>query len=93
MTTPFINDMFALVDQAFRNLYPGKAYKSQWVADLGNNDQGEELLGLTTFYDSGEIEVEISGKLTVVDAVEIFAHELDRHVPAPAIDGKECVKE
>lgn len=76
MTTPFINDMFALVFEAFSNLYPDKRCKCQWVSDLGKNDQGEELLGLTTFYDDGDIDVEISGKLTVVDAIEILAHEL-----------------
>ena len=31
METPFSNDMFAFVFQAFKNLYPDKKCECQWV--------------------------------------------------------------
>ena len=76
METPFINDMFALVWKAFKNLYPDKDCKCQWVPELEKSEDGAEVFGVTTFTDDGEVFVDIVASLSVADAVEVFAHEL-----------------
>ncbi len=79
--TPFVNDMFALVWMAFKNLYPEKECMCEWVPKLDKDEDGEQLLGVTTFCDDGDVFVEIAATITVADAVETFAHEL-AHVAA-----------
>lgn len=76
METPFINDMFSMVWRAFKNLYPDKECKCQWVPELEKSEDGEQPLGVTTFTDDGEVYVDIVATLAVTDAIEIFAHEL-----------------
>ena len=76
MESPFVNDMFSLVWIAFKNLYPDKDCKCQWVPELEKDDDGEQPIGVTTFADDGNIYVDIVATLPVADAVEIFAHEL-----------------
>ena len=71
MQTPFGNDMFSMVYQAFKNLYPDKDCECEWQADMG-----EGICGLTSFTEDGRVFVDISTRLTVLDAVEILAHEL-----------------
>ena len=75
MDSPFGNDMFTLVYRAFKNLYPDKECDCQWVPELEPAEDGCEILGLTTFSEDSAL-VEISAQLRIVDAVEIFAHEL-----------------
>lgn len=75
MKTPFINDMFSLVYTAFKNLYQDKECECQWVPELDPAEDGLEVFGLTTF-GKDSVYVEISAKLSVTDAIEIFAHEL-----------------
>ena len=79
--TPFVNDMFALVWMAFKNLYPDKECRCVWVPKLEKDEDGGQPIGVTTFYDEGYAFVEIVATITVADAVEIFAHEL-AHVAA-----------
>lgn len=76
METPFINDMFAIVYKAFKRLYPDKDCRCQWNPEKMIAEDGKEVLGITTFGDDGETYVDISTTLTVVDAIEILAHEL-----------------
>lgn len=76
MVSPFVNDMFSLVWRAFKNLYPDKDCKCQWVPELEKSEDGEQPFGVTTFADDGEVFVDILATLTVTDAIEIFAHEL-----------------
>ena len=75
MDSPFGNDMFTLVYKAFKNLYPDKDCDCQWVTELEPAEDGHEVYGVTTFSDDFVL-VEVSAQLTVVDAVEILAHEL-----------------
>ena len=76
MVTPFSNDMFAMVYEAFKNLYPEKNPLIQWTGDSMTADDGKNILGLTSYGENGEIFVDISAYLTVADAVEILVHEL-----------------
>ena len=66
MESPFINDMFAMVYKAFKNLYPDKEAECQWQPIIPKNEHA----------DDGSIYVDISANLRVVDAVETLAHEL-----------------
>ena len=80
--TPFGNDMFAMVWQAFKRLYPTqsqKVFEIDWAENVFDGD--EEAFGVTDFRPDGSIGVLISGQLLVVHAVEVFAHEL-AHVAA-----------
>lgn len=75
MTNPFINDPFAMVWQAFQNLYPDK--KCNCVFDvLEKNEDGDTVYGETWFNDDGSVEVVVDCTLKLSDAIEIFAHEL-----------------
>lgn len=81
MKTPFENDPFSLVFQAFKKLYPQKDCECYWKAELEPDEDGHNVLGLTTYTDDGRIYIDISVRIPVMDAVEIFAHEL-AHVAA-----------
>ena len=76
MKTPFINDMFSMVYQAFKNLYPDKECDCQWQPETMTDEDGTEVLGITTYGDDGSVFIDISANLKVADAVEILAHEL-----------------
>lgn len=75
--SPFVNDMFAMVYQAFRNLYGEKDRNLivYWSGEPMKDDNGNEAFGSTTFTDT-YVYVEVSSDLKVSDAVEILAHEL-----------------
>ena len=75
--SPFINDMFSMVYQAFRNLYEEKDRNLivYWSSEPMKDDNGNEAFGSTTFTDT-YVYVEVSSDLKVSDAVEILAHEL-----------------
>ena len=77
MITPFENDTFAIVWQAFKNLYPDKECKCFWEPRIRDNENGNECYGLTDFdEETGEVTVFVKPSLTVIDATEILAHEL-----------------
>ena len=76
METPFVNDPFALVYQAFRNLYPEKECEVFWETRIRDSESGEKTYGLTDFGDDGSAAVFVDSDLKVTDAVEILAHEL-----------------
>ena len=91
--TPFINDMFCIVYQAFKNLYPDKECNCEWVPNL-QDDDGNNVWGVTNFYDGEEIPyIQVSSLLKVCDAIEILAHEL-AHVAVGEYEnhGKKWVK-
>lgn len=82
----FDNDPFAMVWQAYRNLWPGcPAPAVEWCHIDENDDETGGALGYTVFTDEGEIGVFISCDLKVMDAVEILAHEL-AHVAVGAAE-------
>lgn len=84
MNSPFCNDMFAIVRQAFQNLYPGFAISVCWSLNIPQPEKGH-VCGVTSFCtdDNGGtvVLIDIDPTLRVVDAVEVFAHEL-AHVVA-----------
>ena len=77
MITPFENDTFAIVWQAFKNLYPDKECKCFWEPQIRDNENEVECYGLTDFdEETGEVTVFVKPSLTVIDATEILANEL-----------------
>lgn len=78
----FQNDPFAVVFQVFSRLYPEAECDVVWVEQL-RDEEGGVVYGMTTFPADEMVRplVEISGELTMQDAVEILAHEL-AHVAA-----------
>lgn len=76
MESPFENDPFAMVYQGFKRLYPDKDCKIFWNPDEMKDDEGNGYIGMTHFADDGEVTVEISVYMPIVEAVETFAHEL-----------------
>ena len=75
-TSPFQNDPFVLLAEAFGALYPEK----QYIAFLNPNlvdEEGNTVYGVTTFPDDGSWPIiEVSAAMLFEDAVETFAHEL-----------------
>lgn len=74
--SPFKNDPFAIIGEAFRNLYPEKHYEAYWEPMIRDAEDGAPALGMTDFADDGTVSVFIKPDLEVNHAVEIFAHEL-----------------
>ena len=72
-----------MVWRAFRDLYPDKCCRCQWVEKIPPGDDGENVYGRTTFAPDGTVYVEVEGTMTVMDAIEVLAHEL-AHVAAGA---------
>ena len=58
--TPFLNDPFSMVYQAFQNIYPGKKCECYFEADL----------------EADEIQILVDPNVDIENATEIFAHEL-----------------
>ena len=75
MKTPFENDPFAMVYQAFQNLYPGKECRIFWEPEIRPED-GDKAYGLTDFGADGTVMVFVTPDMKVLDAVEILSHEL-----------------
>ena len=76
MENPFANDPFALVWQAFKNLYPGKDCEVQWQLGIQDDGLSEQGYGFTEFCEDGSILVAVDANLRVSNAVEVLAHEL-----------------
>lgn len=69
----FKNDPFELVYSVFKKLYPGKDVNDiEWVDIPIKNNQ----CGFTDFMEDGSIRICINGNLSILNAVEILAHEL-----------------
>lgn len=75
LTNPFINDPFAMVYEAFKNLYPEKDCSCYFDA-FDKNEEGDTVYGETLFADDGTMTVGVDVTLNLANAVEIFAHEL-----------------
>lgn len=71
---PFINDPFAMVWRAFKNLYPEKECQCYFDA-LDENTNGKGPFGVTAFEEK-MIYVFVDVRMNLLDAVEVFAHEL-----------------
>lgn len=76
MQTPFKNDPFSLVWQAFKNLYPDKDCVCFWETQIREDDDGRVPCGLTDFGEDGSVAVFVNAELAITDATEILAHEL-----------------
>lgn len=80
METPFKNDPFAMIYQAFKCLYPDKQCEIWWEPNPPYSDEG--AYGATNFPDDGGLpQVFIFSDYPVAQQVEILAHEL-AHVAA-----------
>lgn len=76
MKNPFLNDPFAMVWQAFQNLYPDKNCDVYWDPNLQPDEAGKSVYGVTVFNDDGKVLVFVDAMISVNNAVEILAHEL-----------------
>lgn len=73
----FDNDPFAMVWQAYRNLYPGRPAPSvEWTHIDQDDEEVGDSYGYTVFAEDGEIAIFVSCDIPVITAVEILAHEL-----------------
>ena len=57
MVTPFANDIFALIWKAFKNLYPDKECECFWEPQIREDENGNEVFGLTDFGEDGSVVV------------------------------------
>ena len=87
MCHPFDPDPFALVYQAFQNLYPGKECRIMW-ADHIEHDEDGDACGVTDFVEGEVTLVCVNATIPVFAAVEILAHEL-AHVAVAPVDPEE----
>ena len=76
MISPFKNDTFAIVWEAFKNLYPDKECECFWEPYIRDEEDGTPVYGLTDFADDGTITIFVTPTIAVADATEILAHEL-----------------
>jgi len=76
LVSPFDNDPFAMVKEAFDRLYPDKEFAAYWQPDIRDSIDGSTAYGLTDFGEDGSVCVFVTPSINVSDAVEIFAHEL-----------------
>lgn len=75
METPFKNDPFALVWQAFKNLYPNKECDIWW--DTHQNDEHDGDYGFTVFpYDGARPQIFVYAEHEVNVQTETLGHEL-----------------
>lgn len=82
LKSPFLNDPSSLVAQAFGIIFPDKQYEAILVEKI-TAENGEEMVGCTTFPDDGNLPlVEVAGHIPAGAVPEILAHEL-AHVAAP----------
>lgn len=75
MRNPFKNDPFAILWEAFKNLYPSKECVC-WFDVIDDPNDKDGHYGWTQWNDDGTIEVAVDIGLRLSDAVEILAHEL-----------------
>lgn len=88
MCHPFNPDPFAMVYQAFQNLYPGKECRIAWAEKIEHDEDGDAC-GVTDFAEGEETLVFVNATIPVFAAVEILAHELAHVAVAPIPPGEE----
>ena len=71
----FENSPFEMLAEAFKRLYPDVEYKAFIDPYIRPAEGNKKAYGLTDF-DDGNITIYIDSELKIVDAIEIFAHEL-----------------
>ena len=71
----FENSPFEMLAEAFKRLYPDVEYKAFIDPHIRPGEGNKKAYGLTDF-DDGNITIYIDSELKIVDAIEIFAHEL-----------------
>lgn len=76
MKNPFKNDIFSMIWQAFTNLYPDEKCECFWEPQIREDENGNKVFGLTDFGEDGSVMVFVRPDIKVVDAAEVFAHEL-----------------
>lgn len=71
---PFDNDLFFLMYDGFERLYPNHPKTTtQWV--LPDELKPDEN-GLCEWHDDGSVVIDISMGVTVIEALDVYAHEL-----------------
>lgn len=89
MQSPFENDPFCMVFEAFKELYPEKAesVRASWNPDMN------DCFGRTSFEDGEPFLIELNANEPVEAQVEVFAYQL-AHVVAgiEAEHGKEWIE-
>lgn len=63
----FINSPFAILDEAFRSLYPDKKYKACIEPSI-KDDEGNRVFGFTQFSKGETPVIAISAELSITDA-------------------------
>ena len=71
----FENSPFEMLAEAFKRLYPDVEYKAFIDPYIRPGKGNEKVYGLTEF-DDGNITIYIDSELKIIDAIEVFAHEL-----------------
>lgn len=76
MESPFKNDPFAIIYQAFKRLYPNKPCEIWW--DVPRDEEvDKDAYGVTNFPDDGSIpHIFVYPNYPVYQQTEILAHEL-----------------
>lgn len=92
MESPFKNDPFAMIYQAFKRLYPDKQCEIWW--DVPQDEEvDKEAYGVTNFPDGGNIpQVFVYPNYPVHQQTEILAHELAHVAVGPEHEHDEVWK-
>lgn len=69
----FINSPFAILDEAFRSLYPDKKYKACIEPSI-KDDEGNRVFGFTQFSKGETPVIAISAELNIMDAQAVKMH-------------------
>lgn len=72
----FKNDPFEILNIAFKRLFPNVKYNAYFEPNIEEYSDGEDIYGLTSFENNGEITILIDSNLNINNATKIFAHEL-----------------
>lgn len=92
METPFKNDPFAMIYEAFKRLYPGKQCEIWWGVPQ-DDEVDKEAYGVTNFPDDGSIpQIFVYSDYPVHQQTEVLAHEL-AHVAVGVEHGHDKVWE
>ena len=89
MNSPFINDPYSIVWEGFQRLYPDKKCEC-WLDVAPDGWKEGDGYGFTVFHDDGSPpSVVIYGDFSVLQQIEIFAHELAHVAVGPEHDHDE----
>lgn len=70
------NSPFDILAEAFKKLYPNIEYEAFFETQIREGEDGSKAYGMTDFGDDGSIVIFVDADLSILNATEIFAHEL-----------------